>query len=167
MEMSELINSARDALSAKRVFGDPYEKDGVTIITVAKVSGGGGGGSGGDASGGQGAGRRIRDERGPGRCLRHQRWQGLLDAGSRRQPCDPRRSTGRDLHAADFPRVHAAPDAGTHDRAHRRQAALRQTPSVVDRETDGSTHLAIVGPLPMCRRMCRVAGSLVSTKRNI
>ncbi len=56
MELSELLNGARDALSAKRVFGDPYEKDGVTIITVAKVSGGGGGGSGGDVSGGQGMG---------------------------------------------------------------------------------------------------------------
>lgn len=56
MEMPEFINSARDAMTVRRVFGDPIEKDGVTIITAAKVSGGGGGGSGGDASGGQGMG---------------------------------------------------------------------------------------------------------------
>ncbi len=56
MEMPEFINSARDAMSARRVFGEPYEKDGVTIITAAKISGGGGGGSGGDAEHGQGIG---------------------------------------------------------------------------------------------------------------
>ncbi len=56
MDMPELISNARDAMSAKRVFGEPYEKDGVTIITAAKVSGGGGGGSGGDGKGGEGSG---------------------------------------------------------------------------------------------------------------
>lgn len=56
MEIPEFINSARDAMSARRVFSEPYEKDGVTIITAAKVSGGGGGGSGGDGKGGQGTG---------------------------------------------------------------------------------------------------------------
>ncbi len=56
MEMPDFITNARDAMSARRVFGEPFEKDGVTIITAAKVSGGGGGGSGGDASGGQGSG---------------------------------------------------------------------------------------------------------------
>ncbi len=56
MEMPDFITNARDAMSARRVFGEPYEQDGVTIITAAKVSGGGGGGSGGDADGGQGGG---------------------------------------------------------------------------------------------------------------
>ncbi|MGA7672097.1 MAG: spore germination protein GerW family protein [Nitrolancea sp.] len=56
MEIPEFISNARDAMSVKRVFGEPYEKDGVTIITAAKVSGGGGGGSGGDTKGGQGSG---------------------------------------------------------------------------------------------------------------
>jgi uncharacterized spore protein YtfJ len=56
MEMPEFISNARDAMSARRVYSEPYEKDGVTIITAAKVSGGGGGGSGGDASGGTGSG---------------------------------------------------------------------------------------------------------------
>lgn len=40
------IRGARDAISVRRVFGDPYEIDGVTVIPVARVAGGGGGGSG-------------------------------------------------------------------------------------------------------------------------
>ena len=33
-------------MSVQRVFGDPYELDGVSIIPVARVSGGAGGGAG-------------------------------------------------------------------------------------------------------------------------
>lgn len=40
------LRGARDALSVRRVFGEPYDLDGVTIIPVARVSGGGGGGGG-------------------------------------------------------------------------------------------------------------------------
>ena len=40
------LKGTRDALSVKRVFGDPYELDGVTIIPVARVAGGAGGGGG-------------------------------------------------------------------------------------------------------------------------
>ena len=57
MKIEELTEGMRDSLSVKRVFGDPYERDGVTIIPVASVTGGGGGG--GDNSpetGGSGAG---------------------------------------------------------------------------------------------------------------
>jgi uncharacterized spore protein YtfJ len=43
--MGELRGS-RDAVSVRRVFGDPYELDGVTVIPVARVGGGGGGGGG-------------------------------------------------------------------------------------------------------------------------
>ena len=39
-------------MTVKRVFGDPYEKDGVTVIPVANVMGGAG------AGGGTGAGSR-------------------------------------------------------------------------------------------------------------
>jgi len=46
MNVQEVLGQARDALTVKRVFGDPYEKDGVTVIPVAKVQGGGGGGDG-------------------------------------------------------------------------------------------------------------------------
>ncbi|MEL7158985.1 MAG: spore germination protein GerW family protein, partial [Actinomycetota bacterium] len=38
--------ATRDALSAKRVFGEPYTAGGRTIIPVATVSGGAGGGGG-------------------------------------------------------------------------------------------------------------------------
>ncbi|MGD9995472.1 MAG: spore germination protein GerW family protein [Ilumatobacteraceae bacterium] len=40
------IKATRDAISVRRVFGDPYEVDGVTLIPVARVAGGGGGGGG-------------------------------------------------------------------------------------------------------------------------
>jgi uncharacterized spore protein YtfJ len=46
MEIQELISQARDAVSARRVYGDPYEKDGLTVIPAAAVRGGGGGGLG-------------------------------------------------------------------------------------------------------------------------
>lgn len=45
MEIEEVVNGVRDALTVKRVFGEPYEKDGVTIIPAAVVRGGAGGGS--------------------------------------------------------------------------------------------------------------------------
>jgi uncharacterized spore protein YtfJ len=48
MQVSEFIDSARDAMTVKRVFGEPFEKDGVTIIPAAKI--GGGAGAGGDDS---------------------------------------------------------------------------------------------------------------------
>jgi uncharacterized spore protein YtfJ len=39
-----VVRVASDILSVKRVFGEPFERDGVTIIPVAKVIGGSGGG---------------------------------------------------------------------------------------------------------------------------
>ena len=55
MQVQDVIGQARDALTVKRVFGEPYEKDGVTIIPAARVQGGAGGGSGEDPQG-QGTG---------------------------------------------------------------------------------------------------------------
>jgi uncharacterized spore protein YtfJ len=46
VDVQEVIAQARDALTVKRVFGEPYEKNGVTVIPVAKVQGGAGGGDG-------------------------------------------------------------------------------------------------------------------------
>ncbi len=46
MDVSEVMNHARDAMTVKRVFGDPYEKDGVTVLPVANVMGGAGAGGG-------------------------------------------------------------------------------------------------------------------------
>ena len=54
MSVQEVIGQARDALTVKRVFGDPYERNGVTVIPVAKVQGGAGGGGG---EGPEGAGK--------------------------------------------------------------------------------------------------------------
>jgi uncharacterized spore protein YtfJ len=47
----ELLDRARDAITVKRVFGDPIEKGSVTIIPVATVGGGGGGGGAPDSQG--------------------------------------------------------------------------------------------------------------------
>ncbi len=52
MDAREILEQARDAMSVKRVFGEPYEKDGVTVIPVAKIMGGAGGGSGPAPEGG-------------------------------------------------------------------------------------------------------------------
>ncbi|HEV8167547.1 MAG TPA: spore germination protein GerW family protein [Actinomycetota bacterium] len=57
MEVQDVIAQARDALTVKRVFGEPYEKDGVTIIPAARVQGGAGGGGAEDTQGqGKGSG---------------------------------------------------------------------------------------------------------------
>ncbi len=53
----ENIRGVRDTLSVRRVFGDPYEVDGCTVIPVAKVAGGAGGGGGeGEKAGESGTG---------------------------------------------------------------------------------------------------------------
>jgi uncharacterized spore protein YtfJ len=57
MKIDEFMSSAQDAFTVRSVYGDPYEKDGITFIPAAAIRGGGGGGSGeevGKASGGGG-----------------------------------------------------------------------------------------------------------------
>jgi uncharacterized spore protein YtfJ len=50
----ETVREAVDSATAGRVFGTPVVQDGLTVLPVAKVSGGGGGGGGtGPASEGQ------------------------------------------------------------------------------------------------------------------
>jgi uncharacterized spore protein YtfJ len=57
MDPNELMQQARDALTVKRVFGEPYERDGVTVIPAASLRGGAGGGRGeGEAPDGSGSG---------------------------------------------------------------------------------------------------------------
>lgn len=56
MQFMDMAAQARDAMTVKRVFGDAYEKDGVTIIPVAWVAGGGGGGGDSQGDGGGGFG---------------------------------------------------------------------------------------------------------------
>lgn len=55
--IDELLKGHRDAITVKRVFGEPYRENGVTIIPAARVMGGSGGGSGESPDGmGQGSG---------------------------------------------------------------------------------------------------------------
>jgi uncharacterized spore protein YtfJ len=56
MDVTEVLDKARDAITVSRVYGEPYEKDGLTVIPAARVSGGGGGGVGHDDKGGDGTG---------------------------------------------------------------------------------------------------------------
>ena len=59
-----MLNQARDAITVRRVFGEPYEKGDVTLIPVATVAGGGGGGgsesNGEGKEGGGGFGMHVR-----------------------------------------------------------------------------------------------------------
>lgn len=48
---------AQDAVTVRRVYGEPYERNDVTVILAARVAGGGGGGRGEHPSGrGSGSG---------------------------------------------------------------------------------------------------------------
>jgi uncharacterized spore protein YtfJ len=55
MDVLEQIGKAEEAFTVRRVFGEPFEKDGVTVIPAARVQGAVGGG-GGEAPDGQGKG---------------------------------------------------------------------------------------------------------------
>lgn len=41
--MSTVLDRSTELMTAKRVFGEPYEKNGVVVLPVATVSGGAGG----------------------------------------------------------------------------------------------------------------------------
>ena len=45
-DIKETIAEFRDVLTVRRVFGEPYQKNGITLIPAANVIGGGGGGEG-------------------------------------------------------------------------------------------------------------------------
>jgi uncharacterized spore protein YtfJ len=55
-KLDDILEGARDAITVRRVYGDPYEKDGVTFVPAAAVRGGGGGGEGEDANSSTGSG---------------------------------------------------------------------------------------------------------------
>lgn len=46
MKLGQLASTARDLFTAKLVYGEPVERDGVVVIPAATVFGGGGGGGG-------------------------------------------------------------------------------------------------------------------------
>jgi uncharacterized spore protein YtfJ len=58
--IDELLSGARDAITVKRVYADPVESDGVTIVPAAVVRGGGGGGGDDEGNGGGGFGLHAR-----------------------------------------------------------------------------------------------------------
>ena len=51
MDAQQILDQANDAITVRRVFGEPIERDGVTVVPVAVVFGGGGGGTGQGPSG--------------------------------------------------------------------------------------------------------------------
>jgi uncharacterized spore protein YtfJ len=58
----EILTVAQDAITVKRVYGEPYQQNGVTFIPAAAVRGGGGGGEGDpteNTPGGRGGGLGI------------------------------------------------------------------------------------------------------------
>jgi uncharacterized spore protein YtfJ len=57
VNVTDIIERARDVLTVQRVFGEPIHQNGVTVVPVAAVRGGGGGGGGPDQrSGAEGGG---------------------------------------------------------------------------------------------------------------
>ena len=46
MQAREILAQARDAMNARRVFGEPIDRDGVTIVPVMRLLGGAVGGGG-------------------------------------------------------------------------------------------------------------------------
>ena len=60
MNALETIDKAKDALTVRRVYGDPYQEEGITVIPAANVMGGGGGGGDTEGNGGAGFGLSAR-----------------------------------------------------------------------------------------------------------
>ena len=60
MNVDEMIRGTQDAMSVKHIYGEPIERDGLTIIPAAKVTGGGGGGGDAENNAGGGFGVRAR-----------------------------------------------------------------------------------------------------------
>ena len=56
MQAQEILDRARESMNVKRVFGEPIHEGDVTIVPVAKISGGAGAGSGPNNDGGGGFG---------------------------------------------------------------------------------------------------------------
>lgn len=56
MLATDVLSKTSDAITVRRVFAEPYEKAGLTVIAAAAVTGAAGGGSGTDPRGQQGEG---------------------------------------------------------------------------------------------------------------
>ena len=46
LDVKEAVEAARESMTVRRVYSEPYERNGVTVIPAASVQGGAGGGSG-------------------------------------------------------------------------------------------------------------------------
>ena len=60
MNVAEMLDGAREAMTVKRVYGEPIEREGLTIVPAADVRGGGGGGGDAQNNGGGGFGLTAR-----------------------------------------------------------------------------------------------------------
>ena len=60
MNALEVLSQTREAMNARRVYGEPYKDDGVTVIPAANVMGGAGGGGDTEGNGGAGFGLSAR-----------------------------------------------------------------------------------------------------------
>jgi len=58
-DVDDMWRGARDAMTVQRVYGDPVQSDGVTLVPAAAVRGGAGGGGEGGPEGGGGGGFGI------------------------------------------------------------------------------------------------------------
>jgi uncharacterized spore protein YtfJ len=58
--IDEILGGARDAITVRRVYGEPIEQEGMTVIPAAAVRGGGGGGGDLEGNGGGGFGVAAR-----------------------------------------------------------------------------------------------------------
>jgi uncharacterized spore protein YtfJ len=57
VDVRQVVDEAREVLEGRRVYSEPYERNGVTVILASRVQGGGGGGAGEDGQR-EGAGRQ-------------------------------------------------------------------------------------------------------------
>ncbi len=58
--IDEILGGARDAITVRRVYGEPIEQEGTTVVPAAAVRGGGGGGGDSEGNGGGGFGVAAR-----------------------------------------------------------------------------------------------------------
>jgi uncharacterized spore protein YtfJ len=58
--IDEILGGARDAITVRRVYGEPIEQEGMTVVPAAAVRGGGGGGGDSNGNGGGGFGVAAR-----------------------------------------------------------------------------------------------------------
>jgi uncharacterized spore protein YtfJ len=57
VDVRQVVDEAREVLEGRRVYSEPYERNGVTVILASRVQGGSGGGAGEDGQR-EGAGRQ-------------------------------------------------------------------------------------------------------------